>query len=252
MYENMDVKKICLDILIDFDNFCKKENLKYSLAYGTAIGAVRHNGFIPWDDDIDVIMPRKDYEIFKERYKNRKYALLSECTKKYYYPYSKLIDSKYPVKEFARKEENMAIWIDIFPIDVIDNCQWKIRLLRTLKHLFWIKGTCKENDSTKVKYKLMRFFSNFLSFKSMNKIYKNVILSQNKKNEKRYVCAAFPYEEKELFKENIFEEIIECSFENHNFLLIKNYDKYLTQLYGEYMVLPPVEKQKAHHMYNLI
>ena len=116
----IDIKKICLDILVEFDAFCRKNNLKYSLAYGTAIGAVRHSGYIPWDDDIDVMMPRSDYEKLLSIFSNDgNYKLFNDSMPDYYYQYAKIVDVNYPIKEFNRKEKLMGLWIDIFPVFTI-------------------------------------------------------------------------------------------------------------------------------------
>ena len=92
-----DVKKVELDILINFDRFCKKNKLRYYLAGGTLLGAIRHKGFIPWDDDIDVCMPRPDFEklikIFPDKYEN-KYILKSIKRDNFLYPFAKIINNK--------------------------------------------------------------------------------------------------------------------------------------------------------------
>ena len=110
-----EIKKIQLDLLIQFAEFCKKNNLYYCLAYGTLLGAIRHKGFIPWDDDIDVIMPRPDYEKFCKLVAEKKIAtsLQNNST----YPFVKIIDTRTLVRErFAQKEE-VGIWIDVFVLD---------------------------------------------------------------------------------------------------------------------------------------
>lgn len=118
-----EIQDIEFDILKAFDRLCKKYNLYYSLTYGTMIGAIRHGGFIPWDDDVDVMMPRNDYDklidIVRHDEEIRKnYVLLHDGQKGYYYPFYKLCD----VRTVAKADDNITrhgLWIDIFPVDSV-------------------------------------------------------------------------------------------------------------------------------------
>ncbi len=119
-----EIKSIELDILVEFDAFCKKNNLKYFLSSGTLLGAVRHNGFIPWDDDIDVCMPRKDYEKFYEltRYNPVKKNLITstyrKCLNKNCIAFIKLINIDTRVSPGPKVIGGIdGLWIDIVPVD---------------------------------------------------------------------------------------------------------------------------------------
>nr|MCR5207201.1 LicD family protein [Eubacterium sp.] len=118
-----EVKKTELEILIRFDEICKNNNIEYSLAYGTMLGAVRHNGFIPWDDDIDVFVKRSDYEkLLGLRYDDGRFEIKSHrYSNNYYYPFAKMIDKNTDLDVSWRLDKDMGVFIDIFPLDYHDN-----------------------------------------------------------------------------------------------------------------------------------
>lgn len=253
MDKNIDKNKsVCMKLLLYFDEFCKKNNLKYSLAYGSAIGAIRHKGFIPWDDDIDVIMPRNDYNKLKRVFENTKYHLFTEDSEGYYYQYAKLVDMNYPIKEINRKEKTMGLWIDIFPIDKIGNYnKFKAKLLLIYKYLFWFKGTEKKYKVLDFKNFILKKMSDCISIKKLLKLY-NKTIENNKDKKVKYFCSSLPYKYKEFFDFDLFEDIIPVEFEGAQVKLIKDYDLYLTQLYGDYMKMPSVEKRRAHHNFEYL
>ena len=119
--DNVEAKEIMLDILLQFSNFCEKHNLKYALGYGTLLGAIRHSGYIPWDNDIDVTMPRPDYEKFRELMTTTSVSENISCLDYKFcntFPFLKLVDNRTILKEkFLRKDDGLGLYIDIFPLD---------------------------------------------------------------------------------------------------------------------------------------
>ena len=117
-----DMKKIMVSILLDFHFFCQQYNLKYSVWYGTAIGAIRHKGFIPWDDDIDVVMPREDYNFFCNNYHSDEFELFTDKTKNYKFPYGKIC-SKNTYSISKTTNEHFGVFIDnwCYGIGHVDN-----------------------------------------------------------------------------------------------------------------------------------
>ena len=121
--ERKKIWAIELDLLIKFDKVCQKYGFKYWLAYGSLLGAVRHKGFIPWDDDLDVMMPREDYDSFiklSSEFENPYFLQTHETDKGYYYSFAKLRNSNTTAvsKMFAFEKWNQGIFLDIFPNDV--------------------------------------------------------------------------------------------------------------------------------------
>ena len=118
---NEEAKKIEFKVLVEFAKYCDENNLRYHLAYGTLLGAVRHKGFIPWDNDIDVTMPRPDYEKFRKLVCEKEVASNISCLDYKYcdtFPFIKLVDNRTICKEhFLVTESNMGLYIDVFPMD---------------------------------------------------------------------------------------------------------------------------------------
>ncbi|WP_054680356.1 LicD family protein [Lacticaseibacillus sharpeae] len=119
MSDNLSIQEIHNEELMMLDSivaFCSSHNLKYWLVGGTLLGAVRHKGFIPWDDDVDIGMPRQDYEEFINSWTNSKYKVLSAANVDYHLPYAKIVDTKTKIvsKSRASKEIETGLFIDIF------------------------------------------------------------------------------------------------------------------------------------------
>jgi lipopolysaccharide cholinephosphotransferase len=251
-------KKIQINILTVIDEYCRKNNLHYCLSYGTLLGAVRHKGFIPWDDDIDISMKREDYEFLlkniKKNYPNLVVHSISSDSN-YYLPFAKISDGLTNGSEKLDIAYNkLGVHIDIFPVDGFPNSSFikiiHVTILNILKNALLVKliySESKWNNLKKIRIyifkKIMYPFSYRLIIYLIDKFAK---LFPYKK--KLFVgCAVGIYGQKEIFKKYIYEEITNKKFENRDFQVLKNYDEYLRQIYGDYMRYPPVEKQVSHH-----
>lgn len=255
------LQKIELELLIEFDRICNKHNLKYVLVGGTLIGAIRHKGFIPWDDDIDISMPRNDYNKFieiqkKELNHNKYYFQSMETNKNFGLPFGKLRrkDSIYCESTCPIARNEQGIWIDIFPIDKIsDN---KILAFLDFFKVFYYKSIIafKQNFKfasvgfKKLIFDIIKFNSKFYSIDKAKKKYYKIIEKQNKKETNSVINHGGVYLLKEIVNKKFFENITTHEFENHKFNIPKDYDEYLTHIYGDYMTLPPKEKRKSHHL----
>ena len=257
--DSEESKRIQLEILDGIDRFCTQRGLRYSLAYGTLIGAVRHKGFIPWDDDIDLMMPRPDYDRLRKEFQADGLYLVDladrdDCVEtflKVCKAGTVMVD-----KNFGR--ELWGVNVDVFPVDGApseDLASHYAALDRIREKLFQIcpyyKSVRKGRFPLMVKYALKRlryFYPG--SFRSLKK---KLVDGQK----------ALPYATSEIvgvyyasektrtfLKKEIYDEIATLPFEGKEYPALKHFDTYLSSLYGNYMQLPPEEKRVSHHAYD--
>ncbi len=245
-----------LEMLGVFHEFCKENGLSYFALGGTALGAERHKGFIPWDDDVDVGMPRRDYEKLKALVENKQlgdYVFEFPSNKKdFVYAYGKMYDTRTTLVENTRYKTKRGIFLDIFPLD----------------------GAGKTLEESKKYFKVVHKKINLLSTKSLawrkgRKLYKNVAIilmrlfpvNQTKLKQKidklsskidydsvNYVANySGNWAEREISKKQWFGKPRECDFENMKIYAPEMADEYLTAVYGDWKRLPPEEKRVSHH-----
>lgn len=269
-----EIQEIELDILIYLDKVCKKNNIKYYLCSGTLLGAVKYKGFIPWDDDIDVILMRDEYLRLMNILKNDnggRYKLLSIYNSKdYYYPFAKLVDSHTVLIENAKKINGMGIYIDIVPMDGYpdSNIEKHISSVRIIRNLmvrrFRIKNCIRDNfdfisfTKEKVKFKSFKdLIYSFIDYVSLPLGYNFWVKLFDKKISKYDIHKCdyigvrtnnFGIRESFLKKDIIEQDLYE--FEGKKITSFKNYDLYLRRKFGDYEK-DPVESQKlTHHQYE--
>ena len=253
-------KRIQYEILCEIHDFCIKNGLKYYLFYGTLLGAVRHNGFIPWDDDIDIVMPREDYEIFMKSFRHNYYVPIC-CTNndKYYLPFGKVYDSRTYLQEHIKNSIPIGVYVDIFPLDNASNdfnknrtIAKKIKTKRNVLTINVLPGSKKRSF-------LKRTIHSFLSFlnigKDANGISKRInSLAMSFRKEKTTKCFAFSDLDsnslKFIYDKKMFEPSLSLKFEKTYFNVPNRYDNILTMIYGDYMSFPPIDKQVSHHEYD--
>lgn len=258
--ELTELQKRLLLILEWYHNFCIENNLRYYLLGGTMLGAARHQGFIPWDDDIDVGMPRKDYETFLELTKGNQYGnfivegIDTEHTD-FYYGYAKIYDTKSTLIENTRYKIKRGLYIDLFPLDGLGNSENEAKLsFRPIlnKYRILLARTCAIRPNRKW-YKnfavhLARIIPNSVSnnkklMYSIDKMCKSKDYDSSK-----YIGNLYGnWGEREIVEKVVMGKPVIYRFENLNVYGVADYDKYLTSLYGDWRKLPPKEKQVTHH-----
>ena len=258
-YSHKDLKTILLNMLDNFILICKEYNLKYTLLGGSVLGAVRHRGIIPWDDDIDIGMPRNDYEkllTIADKVFFKKYKLVSiHNDKDYIYPFAKLFDNETTLIEYQDFFYLGGIYIDIFPLDGIpQNADERVDKIEKLRY--------KARHLTLAKYSLKhkkKHYLRCLLYKVIYKNYNNILkkcdnLSRKYPYNKQYNIANYfgAWGKKEISDYSWFNPLKEYTFEGRIVWGPNNYDAYLTKMYGDYMTPPPIEKRKSHHSHYFI
>lgn len=250
-------KQLQLNLLLELDRICRNNNLHYYIAYGSMLGAVRHKGFIPWDDDIDICMLRKDYERLLRIVKKGECEWLSivDCEQRgYYLPFAKAVDNRTIAKQEDTKLEH-GIWVDIFPLDGIPLGRLSQKLYLMFAHLLRdiILSAVTDFSSEKTKHDKKRLIKRLFSYNcnviGMDKVFRFMLRYCRKYDYERtgvVGCLGTPYISKEMHKINDVLSTVEYEFEGQHVMGIRDYDKYLTMLYGNYMQLPPEEKRRTH------
>ncbi len=238
-------KNIQLMMLDEIDSFCRKNGIKYSLAFGTLLGAIRHQGFIPWDDDVDIIMPLPDMIRFKNMFKSNTIEYIDVDTVKHYeYHFSRLA-CKQSYSLQGRWRKSYGVNIDLYPIVGMPDTENEI--------LSFIEDFEKINKKRK---RMIVWRKRLLKVLPVSFLvgYDSIM-----HNERNFVLYSYPYEGAKnflhagsvrmvnIFDFDVFERIVDVSFEGHKLQSVERYHDYLTHLYGNYMQLPPEDQRHPYH-----
>lgn len=248
-----------LMILKDFIVFCKENNLTYFMYAGSLLGSIRHNGFIPWDDDLDVVMLRDDFEKFKSLYSsNEKYELLSmESEENYLYFFAKLSlkNTRFEEEWASQLEFDIGFNIDIFVLDDLADGKYA-RYYQIMRSFYYnrllIMSKLRLNDISfvlKVITHSVYYILNFLRVNrpKLNRKCLNFLSRYADENAKNvFDISANANEYPLIYDKSDFGEVEKVKFEDIYVNVPKNYDKILTELYGDYMELPPEDKRYNH------
>ena len=252
-----EVQSLQLVMMSKIHDFCVNRNIRYSLGGGTLLGAVRHKGYIPWDDDIDIMLPRPDYDSFIKEFAGYDEDLdIQNYFTDPTYPWSwtRVCNNK---TILYSRHAICGIFIDVFPVDglpsenVIEDYHKKV--LKLKKHVSY---TNKFNDDRIERNGAIRMVKK--SIKSILYLGHSRAVNNLEKCLRSYPFEASNYAGaiigmygvKEHMKAEVFKKYITLPFEGYNFMCIADYDAYLTKHYGDYMQLPPKEKQVTHHKFK--
>lgn len=255
------IRKTELGILKHFRDFCERERIRFCLSNGTLLGAVKYGGFIPWDDDIDVFVPRADYDRLMKCYRDSdRYRLFSpERNRRYRFPFAKLCDmTTEKVEDNVDNGVCLGVDIDIFPLDAWDDDPAAARHQAAAmgKHIT-----------------LLTFFkcAKAISVNPVKRFVKDVVLALGRPACGRFVdrmgriakanagnprpawlgCVVWCiYGEREIIPAEVFAELVPVRFEGEEFPAPAGFDRYLRSLYGDYTQDPPPEEQVTHHRYH--
>ncbi len=251
-----ELKKIQLDILIQVAEFCDQNGLRYFLAGGTLLGAIRHKGYIPWDDDIDIAMPRADYQMLLTSFKSQNLEIISsELNRDCPYPFAKIYNKKTQLIELSDIKFDIGINIDIFPLDFfpddLHESEKLVKRIRRLKYVLGAKVIVLVRRRSLLKNTILLFAKCLCSpINYRNIIQKMVKHSQTYKETNYMGIAIWGYGMKERVPKEVFKDYTEVEFEGRKFKAPIGYDQWLGHVYGDYMQLPPEEKRCTHHAFN--
>lgn len=266
--EFIEWKRIITDVLREFHEICHRNGLTYYAVGGTAIGAVRHKGIIPWDDDIDVAMPRPDYDRFMEICRNQdlgNYELVSsENRDDYNLSFPKLCNKNTTLVERWDTPCVIGLFIDIFPLDGAsddrEEMQRMVEKYRKMKNK--VEAISTHNTFGEYVSLLLtpkewgRFVTKTIGF-FFRKRYKKMLLNRMDKLSRTYPFETSPnvinyagaYGIRELFKkESLKGEVYSVPFEDIVIDMMPDVETHLQGIYGDYMQLPPEDKRIPHHL----
>lgn len=260
-----DVQKVSLELLRDVHDFCISHNINYTLYGGTMLGAVRHKGFIPWDDDVDVAMPRPDYERFIKSYQSEKgFELFASGSEECYLSFSRVCEMQKTLVTEERLpwcSRPTGVWIDVFPLDgAPDDEKEAVERVKVMRQ-HW-KKCCYARAShsafktaptmfkkTKLLYKKTFLNNQFVNIHKLNKQYE-ADCQKYKWGTTKYFCnfAFISFGMREYIPMEDYQSTIEMEFEGTNMRVCNGYDHLMRHKYGDYMQLPPEDKRTPRHL----
>mgnify|MGYP000013177506 FL=1 len=262
-----EMQEVSLEILHTIASICEKQHLRYALIYGTLIGAVRHKGYIPWDDDVDIMMPRPDYdrllEYLKENiadYPHLKVFNREECPE---YPYmiTRISDQRYRIEMENEKPFGLGVFIDIYPYDGLGDTKEEAvafgmkgdRLssfcYQATREHFAIETTTSTFRKL-IKYPVYLFSKMIGKDYFQNQLAKLARVKDYDNSEYVGCVIWLSWGEKDIFPREWFDETILVPFEKYEFRIPKEFDKVLRHEYGDYMILPPEKDRVGHHYFK--
>ncbi len=252
-----ELQLIELDILKEVDRVCKEQGLTYYLGEGTLLGAIRHGGFIPWDDDLDILMPRKDYNKFinlaSQELSDRFFCLNETTQSNYYLPFTKIISlEKYGFISQLDKfdQQYSGPFIDIFPLDYMDTLERKkvekkYRRIRMLRDELLLKEHYITTNTKR--RKIYNIFAKFTTHKALHKKLRSELTACDSSSP--YMCnfASSYHPSRQIVPKEVYGEPVYVPFEDSLFPVPHDADTLLKTIYGNYMEMPPLSKRASKH-----
>ncbi|GFI66133.1 hypothetical protein IMSAG185_01748 [Lachnospiraceae bacterium] len=263
-----ETQQISLEILHTVAEICEEQQIRYALIYGTLIGAVRHHGYIPWDDDVDIMMPRPDYERFLEymkqhvnNYPNLRVFNREECPE---YPYmiTRISDDRYRIRMENEKPFGMGVFIDIYPYDGLgmtkkEAVSYGLKGDRLSSLCYQATRQHFAFETTKSRLRKVIKYPVYLVSRLIgkdffqNRLQKLAGIKDYDRSEYVGCVIWLSWGEKDIFPRSWFDETIRMPFDKYEFRVPKEYDRVLRHEYGDYMQLPPEKDRVGHHCFKV-
>lgn len=258
-----ELRDIEVRMLNEVDSYCRNNQLTYYLFYGTLLGAVRHQGFIPWDDDVDIAMPRKDYEKFIRGFQSTdgRYQVVSHLNRRdNYLAWAKMVDQKTELLEDINRPMKLGVYLDVFPLDYLPaDSQIIRRQMKKGRRLYLLTQTKQVRVSRK-----RPFYKNLIlaAGRALTAaIPYQSIVRKTSENAQKYNTVDHPacmavmvgtcYLPNEVWDIHDFDGTVLLPFEGKKYPVPSGYDHILQVRYGDYHKLPPVEQQVTHHLFDV-
>ncbi len=256
-----EIKNIELEILVAFDSVCREHNLRYGLSGGTLLGAIRHEGFIPWDDDIDVVMPRPDYEklivLSDKAFGNKLFFSTPKTDSSTVHAYGKLFDMETELIEFPKgKRLKSHVYIDIFPLDglpadVKKNSKHRKKVRKRMLTLYAYKIAKnklneKMNFFKRLMWRCICIINALLPKQYLNNRINRLVNKYEFDSSEYNGMIVGGYGDREVMEKDVYVFDRKVVFEGKEFSAPNKTELYLERIYGDYMKLPPEEDRHSH------
>lgn len=240
-----EIKQIQLEMLDEIDSFCRQHNIRYSLAFGTLLGAIRHKGYIPWDDDVDIIMPLPDMLRFKKEFMSEKLIYCDIDTVPYYDLHFSRIAYKPTYSISGMIMTSYGVCIDLYPVvGMADNDNEISTFLETLQPLYKKRLRLISLRNSIIHRLPLKTIPGYKA--TIRKFYERVLFHYPFETSQYYLHAG-SVRRVNIFDYDVFESMTNVMFEGHSYMAVGDCDKYLRHCFNDYMKLPPEDQRHPYH-----